>query len=447
MISTQRSSAVYLGLFIAGSLAVFALLYSLAGGRFVPGQKGYRVEAIVPDSLGLAKDADVRQAGVKIGKVTESRNLGRTTALMLELEDDHTPVYRDATVLIRTKSVAGENYVELDPGRPQAGAIPDGGRLAITRSLEATQLEQVLAELGPQRRRQLRRALDGLGGGLEGRGGDLNRLVESTSGAVRSGASVMGTLAADRTHVAGLVDSIGRVTRALGDRREAIGILVRQAKTAAEAVEARNEQLDRSLTTLPGFLTQTRATAAELQGFSVEATPVVRDLKLAMRDLAPAVEALRTAAPAGRRVVRELLPFSRAVRAPVAALGPFSNAASQSVPPLAATLREGNPLLAHLSPFSREFPTVFGSIAAAVKYTDTVGHLGRLALTFGRASLPATLPLDQAQMIEQFNKAGGGISTLGVNAYPAPGEAGLAKAFAGSYPRLEPEPAYTTRGR
>jgi phospholipid/cholesterol/gamma-HCH transport system substrate-binding protein len=445
--TTQRGFGIRLAAFLLACFGVFVVLFNLSGGTVVPGQQGYRVEAIVPNAFGLSKNADIRQAGVKIGKVTEIRNVGNTTVFMLELDDEHAPVYRDATVLIRTKSVAGENYVELDPGRPQAGNVPDGGRLPIDRSKEATQLDEILAVLSPRRRQQLQRALEGLGGGLDGRGGDLNRLVEATSAAVRNGAVTMETLAADRKHVAGLVDSLGRVSRALGDRRDAIRVFVRQAKVAAEAVAARDTEVDRTLVTLPSFLTQTRATAARLQGFSPEATPVVRDLRLAMQDLAPAVEELRVAAPAGRRVVRELLPFARAVERPVAQLGRFSNAASGFVPPLAATLREVNPLLGHLSPYWRELATMFALIGAATKYTDTVGHLGRLAIMFGKGSLPGTLPLDQAKMVEQLNKlAGGSADTFGVNAYPAPGDAGLSKPFAGSYPRLVAESPYTRRG-
>ena len=439
MITGQRNSAIFLALFLAGALAVFLGLFTLSGGRLVPGQEGYRVEVIVPDALGLSKNADVRQAGVRIGKLVESRNLSGAGALLLELDEDHAPVYRDATVLVRTKSVAGENYVELDPGDPQAGAVPDGGRLAIDRAKEATQLDEVLSVLSPRRRRQLQHALAGLGGGLENRGGDLNRLLESGSATVDSAAPTVGTLAVEREHVAGLVDSLGRVTRSLGDRREAIGVLVRQAKVAAEAVAARDERLDRSLAALPGFLTQTRATSARLRRFSVAATPVVRDLRLATQDLGPAVEALRSAAPAGRRVVRELQPFARAMKAPVAELRPFSTAATAAVPPLAATLREVNPLLGYLSPYWRELSTMFAQIGAATKYTDSVGHLGRLAIMLSRASLPGTLPLDQSRLVDRLTQLAGG-NPLGVNAYPAPGEAGLSKSFSGDYPRLQREP-------
>lgn len=441
MTPDQRGHAIKLALFLAASFAVFLYLYQLSGGRLVPGSKGYRVEAVVPDALGLSKNADVRQAGVRIGKMVDSRNLGGTTAVMLELEDDHAPIYRDATVLVRTKSVAGENYIELDPGTLRKGSVKSGGRIPVNRALEATQLDEVLSVMSAPRRRQLRRALRGLGGGLERRGGDLNRTLESLSASVRSGASLTGTLAADRTQLAGLVDSLGRVTRALGERRTAIGILVRQGRTAAEAVEARDEDLDRTLRELPGFLDQTRATAARLQRFSGAATPVVRDLRLALRDLAPAVEDLRAAAPAGRSVVREMLPFARAARAPVARLGPFSEAAAGAIPPLASTLSEVNPLLGHISPYWRELPTTFAQIGAATKYTDTIGHVGRLGIMFSRASLPGTLPPEQTQIIRQLEQAAGGnANTLGHNGYPAPGEAGLSKAFSGDYPRLEREP-------
>jgi phospholipid/cholesterol/gamma-HCH transport system substrate-binding protein len=434
MTSTQRATAVRLGLFLLACFGVFLYLYHLSGGALIPGQKGYRVQAIVPDALGMAQNADVRQDGVRVGRVVDSRNLGRTTALMLELSDSHKPIYRDGTVLIRTKSVAGENYVELNPGHPQAGAIPDGGTLPLSHTEEATQIDDVLSVLSPARRRQLQRALTGLGAGLANHGSDLNQLFEATSAAVTDGGAVTATLAAQKQHLASLVDAVGRVTQALGDRRDAIRIFVRASNDAATAVAARDTELSRTLAELPGFLVQTRTTAGRLRGFSVTATPVVHDLRLALRDLTPAVEDLNAAAPAGERVTRELTPFARALRSPVAALGPFSRATANVVPGLATTLRQANPLLGYLSPFAVELPTVFGQIGAATKYTDTIGHLGRLAIMFGTESLPGKLSV-------------GSSGTFGVNAYPGTGQAGESTPPAGPYPQLQPDPPYTSAHR
>ena len=72
--TTQKGFGIRLAAFLLACFGVFVVLFSLSGGTVVPGQEGYRVEAIVPNAYGLSKNADIRQAGVKIGKVTEIRN-------------------------------------------------------------------------------------------------------------------------------------------------------------------------------------------------------------------------------------------------------------------------------------------------------------------------------------------------------------------------------------
>lgn len=437
-----RGDAIRLALFLGASFAVFLGLFSMSGGDLVPGGDGYRMQAVLPNSYALAKHADVRQAGVPIGEVTAVREQGTATAVMLELDDDHAPVYRDGRVLVRSKSVAGESYLELDPGHPAAGAIADGGVLPIDRADAATQIDDVLSILDAPRRRQLQRALDGLGGGLDGHGDDLNRTFEGSSALVRHAAPVAQALAAERTHVASLVDSFGRVSRALGDRKDAIRLFVTRSKLAAEAVAARDDRLRSTVDELPGFLRQSRGTATRLKTFSVEATPVVRDLRLAAQDLVPAVDDLRPAAAAGRRAVRELGRFAVAARPALQALPAFSRVATNVVAPLSDSLRQLNPLVGYLGGYREELSVFLAQIAASTEATDTVGHLGRIMPVISRSALPGTLSTAEEQLLKSLTDAAGSADTRGYNAYPKPGEAGKAKPFSGSYPRLEAEPPY-----
>ncbi len=122
--SHQRKTAIRLGLFLATCFSAWLILLHLAGGKLVPGQHGYRVEALVPNALSLTRHADVRQAGVRIGEVDDLRGTGTTTAFVLDLDRAHAPVYRDARVYVRAKSIAGENYLELDPGTPAGRSGP-----------------------------------------------------------------------------------------------------------------------------------------------------------------------------------------------------------------------------------------------------------------------------------------------------------------------------------
>ena len=105
-------------------------LLGRVGTTLLPQGKQYTFEADVRSSIALANAADVREAGVEIGRVTGIKQAGSITALELSIGSKYGPVYRDGTILIRAKSVAGENYVELDPGRSPHRDGPRGRRAA-----------------------------------------------------------------------------------------------------------------------------------------------------------------------------------------------------------------------------------------------------------------------------------------------------------------------------
>ncbi len=441
MTATQRWSAVKLVAFLAVCFAISSYFFGLAGTTILPGEEKYKVQAVIPTAVSLAKAGDVRTAGVNIGRVKDIADRGNATVLELAIDKEHSPVYRDATVLIRAKSVAGENYVEVNPGTPKAGALPSGGVLSIEHAEEATQIDQLFSVFNQARRRDLQRALGGLSEGLDSGGGDLNKTVEGLSALANEGAGAVNTLAANSRQVASLVDSFGRVTQALGERRTALQTFTRRVKVAAEAAGSRDRELRDLISTLPGFLRQARNTSNHLQSFSGVATPVVRNLRLASQDLVPTVRDLLPAARDGQKVARELRTFARRATPAVTALKPFAGSGSKFVPPLEGFLRQGNPFFAHLSPYSREIANFFALDAASFETTDALGHIARVTLPVSRSDLPGLLTADEEKFLQELQ---GPLDTRGTNAYPKPGGSAKGVPPSGAYPRLEAEPPYTT---
>lgn len=439
MTGSQRLRLLWVTMFVFTCIGALLFLLYLVGVNVKPGTDHYRVKVEVPTAVALAQYADVRQAGMVIGGVSKLEPADGKTVLELELEERYGPIHRDATVLIRAKSIAEENYVELDPGTKRAGTLAAGDTLPVERALEATQNDDVFSIFNQFRRRDLRRALGGLGPGLR-RGSDLNRTFESSSAFADDASPFARILAQERRHVAGLVDSFGRVTGALGEREEAIRTLTRQAKTTAEAVAARDERFRATLEALPPFLAQGRVTADRLTDFSTGATPVLRDLRLATEDLVPTVRDLRPAARAGRLTVAELERFSRAALPAVRRLEPFSQSARRFVPPFSGLLREANPLLAYLDPYWRELTTWFATQGAHTQNKDEVGNLARVLLPISRDNFPGVLPPEIEEFVDRLSAP---FDTRGTNPFPAPGEAANpTQPFSGEYPRLEQEPPY-----
>ena len=340
----------------------------------------------MPTAVSLAPAGDVKQAGVTIGRVSKIAERGNGTVLELELDDKHSPVYRDAQVLLRSKSIAGENYVEVSPGTPKAGEVPSGELLAPSAAKEATQIDELFSVFDEARRRDLQRALAGLGDGLRGDGEDLNRTLEAASALATEANPAFKTMADENRHVARLVDSFGRVAAAIGERREGVRQLTLQAKAAAEAVDDRDDKLRDFIAELPGFLRQARSTSNRLTTFSGGATPVVRDLRQATEALVPTVRDLLPAAREGQGLVTELARFSRAAVPALDKLAPFSSKARTFVPPLAAFLRQGNPMFAYMAPYFREVGTFFANDAASFQHVDALGHVARIVLPISRSN-------------------------------------------------------------
>lgn len=441
---TFRLQALGLVAFLAACGAVFLLMWRFAGGDINPLDHPYRVQAVVPNAVALAVHADVRQAGVKIGEVTKIADRGDTAVLMLQLDGDHAPAYRNARVLVRAKTLSGENYVALDPGTPAAGRIPSGGTLDLRHAGQAVQLDQILSSLDRTRRRSLQRVLDGLGSGLRGRGADLNRFLEASAAVIHESAPVNAVLAADRRQVASLVDDLGVVTRSLGDRADAIQLLTRRARTLSEAVASRDDALRATFDALPGFLRQARATAGGLGAFGRQATPVVGDLAAATEQLTPAVRNLRPAAAETRRTMAALASFTARATPLAAHLRPFSDVATRFAGPLEALLREVNPLQEYLAPYARDLGGIIATDRAGSESYDALGHYSRVVPVVSKSSAFGVLTPEQEAALQALRKNGllQTVDARGHNAYPMPGTAGAPVPFAGGYPRVQRDPPY-----
>jgi phospholipid/cholesterol/gamma-HCH transport system substrate-binding protein len=441
MTAQQRVRAVGLVLFMGVCFLIAADYFRLAGTNLVPGSSPYMAQAIVPTGVSLAPSADIREYGVTIGKIDKIASAGpdgRYTLIEFQL-DSHAPLYQNAQVYIRAKSVAGENYVELDPGTPAAGAMRSGGVLGIQHSQDATQIDQIFSIFDHTRQHDLRRALGGLNQALSGGGQNLNGTLEAAAALPSQGANAAAILAGDRTQLADLIDTFGTVSRALGERGAAIQDFTRQVKVTAQAVAVRDAQLKATLGQLPPFLAQATTTADRLRSFAEVATPVLGNLRAAATDLVPAVATLLPAARQGRTAMRALDAFATAVTPTVHQLQPFAAAAGGFVPALEAFLRQAKPMVTYLAPYFREMGSFFAQDAASFQPTDSRGHVARIELPISQSDLAGIVTPQQQQALQQLLRQ---FDARGFNAYPVPGQAGSGVPLTGNYSQIQADPPY-----
>src|SRR5215208_2238599 len=117
-------------LFALSCFGLMLFLWLSFGGAIPLKPKGYQFEVAFPEATQLAVEADVRVAGVEVGKVREkrldSKDPNRTIAT-IELDRRYAPIASDARATLRFKTLLGETYVDLTTGSRSAPAIPEGG--------------------------------------------------------------------------------------------------------------------------------------------------------------------------------------------------------------------------------------------------------------------------------------------------------------------------------
>jgi phospholipid/cholesterol/gamma-HCH transport system substrate-binding protein len=119
------------GIFVVLGLVVltfFTFRVSKWGGVAA---KGYKLTVDFENAAGLEPKANVKMAGVPVGKVEEIRLEGTRARLVLRIDKDvHIPI--DSVASIQTQGLLGEKYVEILPGKRADQMLPPGGRIANT---------------------------------------------------------------------------------------------------------------------------------------------------------------------------------------------------------------------------------------------------------------------------------------------------------------------------
>ncbi|HTZ21684.1 MAG TPA: MlaD family protein [Opitutaceae bacterium] len=179
MNNAQMSARV--GLFFLLGIALIVVTFeSLSDGK-ISRRQGYTLIAEFKSLKELKTGDEVRQAGVKIGSVVETRLHGRRAEAVL-LVDSRIKIAQDASATIGMAGLLGSNYVSFDLGSESAAVYAPGDTV---RSVESPDLNTIVTELGEVGKKvdQALSQFSGAMGGQDGNGliGKLDRLVDTNS--------------------------------------------------------------------------------------------------------------------------------------------------------------------------------------------------------------------------------------------------------------------------
>jgi ABC-type transporter Mla subunit MlaD len=307
-------------------VAVFLSYNANTGLPFVP---TYDLKANLPNASQLVEGFEVRIGGARVGQVSridaKRRRDGKTYAqITMKLDKEIEPLPAGTELLVRPRSALGLKYVELRPGR--GGHLESGATIPIRQARpEVVEIDDVFNMFDTKARVGSRNSLNGYGGGLAGRGADLNTAIEELRPLLEDLEPVAANLASRSTR-------IDRFFKELGD-------------AAAEAAPVAQEQgelfvnLDVTFTALAQvarpFLQETISEGPPTEEVAIrefpEQRPFLRNNAAFFRELRPGVATLPRSAPiladafaAGTEVLPKTPPMNAALADVFDALADFS---------------------------------------------------------------------------------------------------------------------------
>jgi phospholipid/cholesterol/gamma-HCH transport system substrate-binding protein len=324
------------------------------------------VRAELRDADGLAPiGADVRVAGVPVGRVSSITRVGSDALLTMTIDSSVGVVHADATAALAPRLLfEGTAYVELTLGSPAARPLGDAV-IPVSRTSTYVPLEDVFSILQPATRADVRTVSHEVAGVLSATAPSALRGTLAAAPALTRDAAVIAGSArgSHQTELRSAVASLAQVASAAAAQSPAIATSLGDTATTARAAEVSGGvPLGRTLAALPG-------TTAELSSGAGAATAIVTQLQRLVPALQPGVEALTPTLAAVRPLLRRSLPV-------LSELDPVLGSAQSA---LAGAIRGAGPALAAMHALAPTLGIFQNSLLGALEQPTDLGDPAYLA--------------------------------------------------------------------
>jgi phospholipid/cholesterol/gamma-HCH transport system substrate-binding protein len=320
-------------------VGLLLFLWLSFGGKIPFNPQGYEVRISFTNAGELATQADVRIAGVSVGKVIQKSldAQGNRTIATIQLGNQYAPLHKDARAILRTKTIIGETYVEITPGSPHAPAIPDGGLLSRTNVENAVQLSDIYDAFDAPTRKAFQQWQQQFAVALKGNDQNLNDTLGNLPIFAADATDILRVLDVEHNSVQNLVRNGSTVFAALSKDQSALRGLITSAHTTFTTTAQNNNFIAQTFHVFPTFLDETKLTMARLQSFSTDTDPLIKALLPVAHDLGPTLHSVKVLSP-------DLEHF-------FVNLGPLITVAKTGLPAYRDVIRGATPLLGSLGPF------------------------------------------------------------------------------------------------
>ncbi|MGZ4268752.1 MAG: MlaD family protein [Solirubrobacteraceae bacterium] len=361
------------------ALSCFGLLLFLwlaFGGPVPLKPKAYRFVVPFKEAGQLSNEADVRIAGVSVGKVkviTPDKKTGLSDAT-IELQRTYAPIPKDTKAILRQKTLLGETYVELSPGNKSVGMVPENGHLPAGQVAPTVELDEIFRAFDEKTRQSFRVWMDQLAVAGTGRARDISDALGNLAPFAEDTTTLLKLLNAQQSNVRGVVRNSGEVFAALSERDHQLSSLIQNSNAVFATTAQRNKELKDTFLALPTFERESRTTFARLTRFSKQTNPLVTQLRPAAVQLSPTLQDLSALAPDLKALFQDLNPLIDASKAGLPATQQFLDELHPLLGQLDPPLRQLNPLLTYVGGYKHELNSFFANVVGSTQATSRAGN-------------------------------------------------------------------------
>lgn len=362
------------------ALSVFGLtlfLWSSFGGSVPFKAQGYRINTSFPEATQLAVEADVRIAGVPVGRVKRVTPGGNGRAqVLLEVQRRFAPLPVGTKAILRQKTLLGETYIALTPpaAKDRTGKfIPERGRIPDGDVGSTVELDELFQTFNPETRRYFQQWMQDTAKGFAGQGSTGGRaLVELQL----------------------LVSDLGGLTKTLDDQTPALKSALRDSTTVFNAATAQRGALTKAFVEservfrqtgdqeaaltavverLPDFLANTKRGTKAIEQFAQDTGPATTRLRPTAKALAPAFKSLADTAPELRQLLEGVERVNKNAEQGLPATQKTLAALPVILDGLDPFFKQLNPIVEYASLFGDDLSATLGNLVSATEQNTNTG--------------------------------------------------------------------------
>jgi phospholipid/cholesterol/gamma-HCH transport system substrate-binding protein len=275
-------------------------------------------------------------AGVRIGDIGDVELKDGRAIVRMDIDRKYEDmIHTDATALLRPKTGLKDMFIQLDPGTDGAPVAKENWTIPVDATQPDVNPDEILSVLDTDTREYLQLLVNGIGRGLEGRGGDLRDLFARFEPTHRDLARVNGAVATRRNQLRHLVTSLNALSKELASHDDDLASLVDSSAGVFDSFAQEQANVSSAVRELPSTLEQTTDTLGRVETFAELLGPTTEKLRPAARALDPANQAVRPfAKEATPQLRKSIRPFVRESRPLVRDLRPVSERLTKAAPDL-----------------------------------------------------------------------------------------------------------------